>query len=68
MALLGEITQTSGSKYVEGQIAYVPQESWVFSGTVRANILFGNEYDTDMYHNTVNACSLNKVSFGIYSN
>ena len=49
---------TSGACRVSGSISYAPQEPWVFSGSVRQNILFGREMDGDRYARTVRACAL----------
>ena len=45
---------------VRGKIAYAPQEAWVFSGTVRQNILCGKDYDLKRYKQVVKACALEK--------
>ena len=62
MALLEELPGSRGSTRMSGKVAFVPQESWVFSGTVRDNILFGEKYKNDRYEETVKACSLKTVS------
>ena len=62
MSLLGELQPSSGLCNVSGKVSYVPQEAWVFQGTIRENILFGDEFNNDEYWNTVKACSLDKVS------
>ena len=62
MALLEELPGQQGSSNMSGNVAYVPQESWVFAGTVRDNILFGTNYDQMKYDDVVKACSLKTVS------
>ena len=57
-SLLGEMNITSGASGVSGTVSYAPQEPWVFSGSVRQNILFGREMDGDRYARTVRACAL----------
>ena len=59
-AILGELPITSGQISGRGGIAYVPQHAWLFSGTVRDNILFGRPFDEEWYDKTVRACALRK--------
>ena len=53
--------EQSGSVTKNGTIAYVPQDSWVFSGTVRENILVGKPLQKERYEDVVNLCSLTEV-------
>ena len=39
-AILGELRGTCGRVKIQGSLAYVPQQPWVMSGTLRDNILF----------------------------
>ena len=54
----GELQDLSGTISCDGTLAYVPQLAWVFSGTIRENILFGEQYDEAKYTRTVDACAL----------
>ena len=45
MALLEEMHIVQGKVNVRGSVFYVPQEPWIFTGSIRQNILFGKEYD-----------------------
>lgn len=45
---------------VNGSIAYVSQSSWIQSGTVRDNILFGKLMDKDRYEMAIKSCALDK--------
>ena len=40
-AILGELPLHKGEISYHGKLAFVPQIPWVFSGTIRENILFG---------------------------
>ncbi|KAA0203052.1 hypothetical protein HAZT_HAZT007987 [Hyalella azteca] len=46
---MGELPALEGTVAVKGKIAYASQEPWLFSGSVRQNILFGREYDEKKY-------------------
>nr|AAI50823.1 ATP-binding cassette, sub-family C (CFTR/MRP), member 4 [Mus musculus] len=59
-AVLGELPPASGLVSVHGRIAYVSQQPWVFSGTVRSNILFGKKYEKERYEKVIKACALKK--------
>ncbi|KAK8940102.1 ABC transporter C family member 10 [Platanthera guangdongensis] len=59
-AVLGEIPKKEGMVQVSGKIAYVSQNAWIQTGTVRDNILFGSTMDEEKYHETLKRCSLLK--------
>ncbi|XP_062014713.1 ABC transporter C family member 8-like [Rosa rugosa] len=59
-ALLGEMPKMSGMVDIFGSIAYVSQTSWIQSGTVRDNILFGKPMDKNRYEKAIKACALDK--------
>ncbi|XP_021561645.1 multidrug resistance-associated protein 4, partial [Carlito syrichta] len=59
-AVLGELPPSEGLVRVHGRIAYVSQQPWVFSGTVRSNILFGKKYEKERYERVIKACALKK--------
>lgn len=58
--LLHELPSSSGVLQIKGQLAYTCQEPWIFSGTVRDNILFGRDFEYDRYHRCIQACALAK--------
>ena len=51
----------NGSVTVRGSVAYANQEAWVFSATLRENILFGLPYQPGWYSTVVEACALERV-------
>ncbi|KAL2903563.1 ABC transporter C family member 3 [Bienertia sinuspersici] len=60
-SILGEIPRISGREIkVYGEKAYVPQNSWIQTGTVRDNILFGKDMNKKFYEDVLEACALNK--------
>ena len=59
--LLGELKSVEGSVEVKGKVSYAAQEAWIFSATLRENILFGKPYDPERYNTVVEACALDKV-------
>lgn len=59
-AILGELPPKSGTSEIVGKIAYAAQESWIYSGTIRQNILCGLEYDPERYRKVIKACALKK--------
>lgn len=59
-AILGELPVESGTINVNGVLSYASQEPWLFSGTVRTNILFGQEMNRDRYRLVVKKCALER--------
>lgn len=59
-AIAGETSDISGTVTCQGTLVYVPQIAWVFSGTIRENILFGQPYDEGKYNSVLNSCALIK--------
>ncbi|KAG5877618.1 hypothetical protein JTB14_015566 [Gonioctena quinquepunctata] len=58
--LLGELTVVHGGMKILGSISYSSQEPWVFSGTIRQNILFGSKFNRKRYDEVVRVCALEK--------
>ena len=58
MAILGELPIVSGQMSSSNKIAYVSQTPWVFSGTVRENIVFGREFKDEKYLKALQVCNL----------
>lgn len=56
--LLGELPIYSGEVYISDSISYASQEPWLFTGTVRQNILFGLPYNRKRYRDVVKHCAL----------
>ena len=58
MAILRELPTLNGRVSVNGRIAYLSQMSWVFSGTIRDNILFGRSFEPNRYQEIVEVCCM----------
>ncbi|KAH0667961.1 hypothetical protein KY285_029167 [Solanum tuberosum] len=59
-AILGEVPSIQGTVQVYGTTAYVSQSSWIQTGTILENILFGSPLDSQRYQQTLEKCSLLK--------
>ncbi|XP_065349429.1 probable multidrug resistance-associated protein lethal(2)03659 [Cloeon dipterum] len=57
-AILSELPLKSGSLEINGKISYAAQEPWLFAGSVRQNILFGQHFDANRYKDVVKVCAL----------
>ncbi|XP_020289981.1 multidrug resistance-associated protein 5-like isoform X2 [Pseudomyrmex gracilis] len=58
LAALGQLRMTKGQILREGTCAYVSQQAWIINGTVKENILFGENFDARRYYYTVTICDL----------
>ena len=57
-AIAGEVPDQNGAITFKGTAVYVPQIAWIFSGTIRENILFGEQYEEAKYNRVIEACAL----------
>ena len=57
-AIAGEISNASGTIDYQGSVIYLPQTAWVFSGTIKENILFGQVYEESKYGRIIDVCAL----------
>jgi len=60
LAIAGEVPDQNWAITFKGTVVYVPQIAWVFSGTIRENILFGEQYEESKYTRVIEACALNQ--------
>lgn len=63
--ILRELPTESGSLAMQGKLSFATQEPWVFSASVRQNILFGQEMNRERYDEVINACAL-KTDFEMF--
>ncbi|KAL9954927.1 hypothetical protein ACROYT_G042515 [Oculina patagonica] len=57
-SIAGEVALSSGTIFYSGSIAYFSQKAWIFSGTIRDNILFGKFYDENRFTKVIEVCAL----------
>ena len=61
MAALGELPSKKGNVIVKGRVSYASQEPWVFNGSLKYNITFGQEFDEEKYNKVIHVCALQRV-------
>jgi ATP-binding cassette subfamily C (CFTR/MRP) protein 4 len=59
-AILKELPISSGTIMVGGTISYASQEPWLFTGSIRKNILFGQPLNRSRYRQVVRVCALER--------
>jgi ATP-binding cassette, subfamily C (CFTR/MRP), member 4 len=59
LSLIGEVPYQEGKIKLNGSVFYVSQEPWLFTATIRQNILFGKPYDERKFREIVRVCQLN---------
>ena len=58
-ALMGDMYRKKGFQQpVKGSVAYVPQTAWIQNTTLRQNIVFISDYESERYDRVVTACAL----------
>lgn len=59
-AITGDMVCVRGGMEVNGSVAIVTQQAWIFNETLRENIIFGLPYDERRYRDTIEVCSLQR--------
>lgn len=58
-AILGELPLSTGSLHIPTRkFSYASQTPWIISGSIKQNILFGNEYDPERFRKVIRVCAL----------
>jgi ABC-type multidrug transport system fused ATPase/permease subunit len=58
MALLEELKKTSGTLDIQGSVFYISQEPWIFTASLRQNIMFCKPYNKEKYDEIIKVCCL----------
>ncbi|KAI8430160.1 hypothetical protein MSG28_000538 [Choristoneura fumiferana] len=58
--ILGELPCARGSLQTTGSVSYASQEPWLFVGSVRQNILFGQPFVKSRYMEVCRVCALER--------
>lgn len=58
--IIGELDVDQGDCIINGSISYASQETWLFEGTVRSNIIFIETFDQNRYKEVVRVCGLER--------
>lgn len=59
LGILGEMYQLNqGLVNVNGSLTYVSQQAWIQNCSIKENILFGKEYDQELYDKVLELTSL----------
>jgi ABC-type multidrug transport system fused ATPase/permease subunit len=61
LTLLRELPNITGKIDTNGEMFYVSQEPWIFSSTIKQNILFGKDYDSQKFNDIIDVCELKDV-------
>lgn len=59
-AILKELPLCCGTMGINGSLSYAGQEAWIFSSTVRQNIIFDQSMDRTRYEKVVKYTALRK--------
>ena len=60
LELINENSPDKNCYIFSKKISYACQDPWIMNGTIRDNIIFYNEFDSERYYQVVNACQLDK--------
>ncbi|XP_071820241.1 ATP-binding cassette sub-family C member 4-like isoform X2 [Apostichopus japonicus] len=60
MSIIKELPVKKGSLKVGGSVSFAAQQPWVFSGTLRENVLFGKEFEKEKFDEIIKVCALKR--------
>ncbi|CCD65105.1 Cystic Fibrosis Transmembrane conductance regulator homolog [Caenorhabditis elegans] len=64
-SITGELKMTKGNMWVSKGISFAPASPYIFSQSLKENILFGNDYVKSKYDKVIMACDLKKDIFSL---
>jgi ATP-binding cassette subfamily C (CFTR/MRP) protein 4 len=56
--IIGELRLSSGTMALEGSVAYAAQNPWIMATNIRENIIFGKDFDQELYEDVLDMCDL----------
>ncbi|XP_067941485.1 ATP-binding cassette sub-family C member 2-like isoform X2 [Watersipora subatra] len=59
-AITGDLHRQEGSITRKGSLALVSQEAFIVNASIRNNILFGEDYDEELYRQVIKDCGLDE--------
>jgi ATP-binding cassette subfamily C (CFTR/MRP) protein 4 len=59
--MLEELEIVSGNVDIKGSVFYVSQEPWIFTASIKQNIIFGKSYDEKKFNEVISVCCLKQV-------
>jgi ABC-type multidrug transport system fused ATPase/permease subunit len=57
-SILGDMYKIDGKVVVRGKTAYIAQQAWIQNATLRDNVLFGSQFNPELYSSTMDVCQL----------
>eukprot|EP00833_Pecoramyces_ruminatium_P002079 jgi/Orpsp1_1/1176111/evm.model.c7180000056461.1 len=57
-AIIGEMKREEGKIIHGGTFSYCSQQAWIQNATIRNNILFGKDYNEELYDKVIDCCCL----------
>ncbi len=67
LAILNEYSNVKGDINIQGSLCYVSQEPWIYSATIKENIISGYEYQIQKFKKILEVCELDEVRFNLSS-
>lgn len=56
--ILKDLVPIKGTVDIQGTVSYASQEPWIFPGSIKQNILFGQPFNKERYYKVISVCCL----------